>query len=130
MATITWSVTSPPCSHSTKLPIFIGRYTKNINPESDRQVEPFRVLLEILRHLILRDVASLPRPERKPGQAVEAGRGERASRVPSRAPVFSQTRPPLEDDEVDAPLRQLVARRKSVQAATDHYDPESLDSGC
>jgi hypothetical protein len=124
VATTTWSATILRSGHST-----IPRHGKHIDPESDRQAESFCVLLEIGRHLILRGARTLLAWERPARQAVVARGGEQAKRVPPAPPAFAQTRPPLQDNEVDAALGQVVACGKSSLAATDHHDAESLDIG-
>src|SRR5215471_16692546 len=54
---------------------------------------------------------------RLPGKASQAALvarwGVKATRVPLGPPVFAETRPSFQDDEVDAALAQVVARGKS-----------------
>src|SRR5207302_1234385 len=89
--------------------------------------ESFCVRLQVLCHLILTWVRSRLTMERQPWQSVVARWGVHAKRVPSRPPVFPQTRPPLQNDEVDPASDQVVACGESRLAATHHDNAESLD---
>jgi hypothetical protein len=94
------------------------------DPQVHGKVEPRRIRLEVVGHLVLGGKGVRVSRERHARKAVMAGFGEQRQRVPSPAPGLADPLPSVEDRE-RSPLslsRQVVPGRKTGLPATDHLD--------
>ena len=92
----------------------------------DRELEPGRVGLQVVGHLVLGGERVGRRGEREPGQRVVPGRGEQPQRVPAPAPGVADPLVGVQDQERPSPPGQVVADRQAGLAATDDHGLDVL----
>ena len=103
-----------------------SRYPFDGDAGAHGQLEPRRVRLEVVGHLVLRG-ERVARPRKgHAGEPVEARRAEKTKRIPATAPRVADARRCVEDDEAKVPPGEVVARREPGLAAADDDDVEPL----
>ena len=102
--------------------------TKAVDADSGshRQLEGVRVQFEVVGHLVLGGEGVRRRRKGQPGQAVVAGWGEQAQRVPAVAPAVADPCVLLEDDEAQSATGKVVAHRQAGLAGANHDHVKAL----
>ena len=118
----------PPLAGRHHEPLPSLREAVHLDARTHRQLEARRVGLQVVGHLVLGGEGVRRGGEGHPRQAVEAGRGEQAQRVPALAPGVPDARVGVQDHEGEAPPRQVVPDREARLAAPDddRLDPLRL----
>ena len=111
---------------TTKRAPFLKRRS-NGHARADRQREARGVGLKIVGHLVLGGEAVRRRGERHADQAVEAGRGEQAQRIPALPPGVSDPRVGVQDHEAQPVPGQVVAHREAGLTGADHHRRDLFD---
>jgi hypothetical protein len=99
-----------------------------VHPDAgpNRELEPGRVGLQVVGHLVLGGERVGRSGEGEPGQRVVPGRSEQAERVPAVAPGVTDPLVGVQDQERPSPPGQVVADRQAGLAATDDHGLEVL----
>jgi hypothetical protein len=92
-----------------------------LDAASDRELEPRRVRLQVVGHLVLAG-KRVPRPgERQTREGVVTGRRKEPERVPPRSPRVADAFARVENHARETSFRQVVPHRQpSLPAADDH----------
>jgi len=98
----------------------------HLDPGSHRQVEPRRVALEVVGHLVLGRERVGRAGEGHSVQTVVAGGGEQAKRVPTVPPGVADPLVGVQDHEGQPTPGQVIPDRESRLAAADDHRLETL----
>src|SRR4030095_10379826 len=114
-------------------PVTLAGFRQTPHPDSapDRELEPLRVRLKVVSHLVLGRKRPTGGREVHAGQIVITGRAVEPQRVPVASPVVSDALIGIDDQKAAATPLQVVADGQTCLACTDDqgFDPLAFEIG-